>query len=184
MDGVQHPFNAMGLWPVPAGPGRSGRTYQYLGCREMTGRDGLDALHESSTGKRGYELTCRLAPARVYASYLYSVPGRLRVHTYPHTVIRPGTGTEPGPRRGGSWHRASQFVGVQFTSKMKRRHAGAIGRPGGSGAAPRARRRYAICNDGDTQGTLKKAIPRAIHFVVQQTGRGWRKGWKERRAKT
>lgn len=113
------------------------------------------------------------------------VPERLRVHIrkgdssrYSYKYWRaPGS----GPDVGGSWHRASQFVGVHQSSKMKRRHAGAIGRPGGSGAAPRARQRYAICNDGDTQGTLKSASLEPFCFVVQQTEARMGERMKERR---
>lgn len=88
---------------------------------------------------------------------LVPVPERLRILTGDSPRYRYWRAPGSGPDVGGSWHRASQFVGVHQSSKMKRRHAGAIGRPGGSGAAPRARQRYAICNDGDTQGTLKSA---------------------------
>lgn len=86
-------------------------------------------------------------------------------------MIRPGTGTGGPP----ALDQTLVDRGIAprnllvFTSKMKRRHAGAIGRPGGSGAAPRARQRYAICNDGDTQGTLKSASLEPFCFVVQQT---------------
>lgn len=66
---------------------------------------------------------------------------------------------------------------------MKRRHAGAIGRPGGSGAAPRARQRYAICNDGDTQGTLKSASLEPFCFVVQQTEARMGERMKEKKSK-
>lgn len=61
------------------GPGASGRTYQYLGCKEMTGRDGLGCSPRVEHGEARIRIDVPPSPARVE-----QMPVRVPVPTHPH----------------------------------------------------------------------------------------------------